>query len=214
MLAGRDARRDGLKQAENKETRRMNPHWPLVSLLFALAGCSAKDTCDTGDTSCDTAAGDTAPYDGATSISKVDWTCDDTSYTYQIYTTGWTGGGLLNVVQNGDTTSTTPWSEAHPLSSVEFDVNGYWDHLSLTLTILQQPACDRDNFDADNACWKMQEADVNTLWLCDPATESELTWAATVYNYADPTTTADCVTWGYDTSYYPGCTAFEANQDL
>lgn len=189
----------------------MIPLWPLLALTFP--GCSAKNICDTGDTSCDTAsAGDTAPYDGATSIFKVDWTCDPTTYTYQVYTQGWTGGGLLDVIQNGDTSSETPWSEAHPLASVEFDDNGYRDHLRVTLTILQAPACDRDNIDAEDACWKMQEADVSTLWLCDTATESQLTWAATVYNYDDPSVIADCMTWGYDTTAFPDCTPFAANQ--
>lgn len=193
----------------------MKPHWPLLGLTLALSACSAKDeACDSGDTaSCDTGgAEDTAPYEGETLVSKVDWTCTETAYTYQIYTEGWTGGGLLDVVQNGDTVSSTPWSEAHPLASIEFDDNGYWDHLSLTLEILQEPTCDREDFGAEDACWTMQEDGVNTLWLCDAATQAQLTWAATVYNFEDPSLTADCVTWGYDTTAYPGCTPFEANQ--
>lgn len=181
--------------------------YPFAALALTMAGGCTGGKCDTGDTAaCDTSTGDTAFYDGETYISSVFWDCDDESYWYDFYTVGWVGDGNLDITETADTTSTTPWSEAHPIGSYEASPYGYWDNLYLELTVLQEPDCDRTNYSASDACWKMQEDGVNTLWTCDASYYDGLTWALTVYEYESPSQEADCATWGHKTSYYSGCT--------
>lgn len=181
----------------------------LVMALFAGACSGDEKACETGDTSCDTAEEETEPYEGATTIDRVAWDCDETRAWYDVWTVGWTGGGELVLVDPGDGNSEA-WTETHDLQHWTNDEYGYWEELYLELTILQEPACTRDDYEAEDACYKMWESGVNTLPLCDQETKDRMSWSVTVYDPDDPTLAVDCVAWGADPSQFTGCTAFEA----
>ena len=183
---------------------------PALAMALLIACNNDDKSCDTGDSVCDTATSDTDPYEGPTTVDTITYDCDSSNWWYDVATVGWTGGGQLDIVELGEG-DTPVWAETHPLASTGYDEYGYWDHLYLELIILQEPACDPDNYDAEDACYKIQESGVNTLWACDTATKNALTWSVTVFEYADPTSAADCVAWGLDPAEYPGCVEFDFN---
>ena len=181
---------------------------PLLLTIGLAAGCKGDEkSCDSGDTSCDTASDETDPYDGPTTVERVSWDCDATSYWYDVNTVGWTGGAELTIVDPGDG-SEESWTEQHAMQHWANDDYGYWEELYLSLTILQEPDCTRD-YESEDACWKMQESGVSTLPLCDQDTKARLSLAVAVFDEDDPTQVADCVAWGADPSQFVDCTAFD-----
>lgn len=181
---------------------------PLTALAAALTltGCKDDKACDTGDT-CDTGEEETEPYTGATYIKTLNGDCTDQAWRYDVENVGWSGGGTLSIVDPGDDT-VAPWSEEHALVRGDYDEYGYYEFLYLDLTILQEPACNRDDYGAEDACWTMQERGVNTLYLCDADTKARLTWAVTIVEADDPATVVECVAWGADPAQFAGCTEF------
>lgn len=177
----------------------------MLGLALGLHGCAdSKETCDSVDTACEDSGGSSGTPPETPSIDQINWDCDETTFRYEVLTVGWTGDGTLQIVETGDTDDNR-WEEEHPLPSIDFDPDGWFDQLYLDLDILQEPYCDRDP-DAENACWQYQAAGESTLWTCDDATLANLTWAVTIYDDDDPTDAVECQTWGHDTSYFPDCT--------
>lgn len=176
----------------------------ILSLGLGMVGCSSDSkVCDSLDTACVDTADDQGPPPETPSIDQISWDCDETGYSYQVLTVGWTGDGLLQIAATGDD-SENRWQEPHPLPSTDSDPDGWWDQLQLQLEILQEPYCSGDP-DAEDACWKYQTAGESTLWTCDDETTARLTWAVTIYDADDPTVVVECSAWGHDPTFFPGC---------
>ena len=188
----------------------MKSNFPLSALAAGLmfAACNRGDkACDTADGSCDTGEAETVPYDGETSIQLVNGDCTEAAWRYDVENVGWSGGGTLTIVDPGDE-SNAAWTEVHDLVRGDYDDYGYYEFLYLDLPILQEPECDRSDFGAEDACWTLQEAGLNTLFLCDAETKARLSWSVSIVDADDPATTLECVSWGADPTQFQGCTAF------
>lgn len=180
-----------------------------LAAALTLPACNRDDkACDSGDTACDTGDAEVDPYDGETYIKVVNGDCTEAAWRYDVENVGWSGGGALNIVDPGDDTN-PPWNEEHDLVRGDFDEDGYYEFLYLDLPILQEPECNRDDFGAEDACWTMQEASVNTLFLCDAETKARLSWSVTIADPDDPSVALECVAWGADPAQFQGCTAFD-----
>ena len=146
----------------------------LVALAAALAGCVPQ-----GGTS--PAADSSDFYDQAPAITELTWTCDAAaaSWSFQVNTTGWTGGGALWIAERGDRV------ERHGMSSVSAAADGSTDHLSLTLGSV--------------ADWRYAVEGSSTAWRC--ADQPALSFEIAVYT-RDGSARADCRTWGADPSLW------------
>jgi hypothetical protein len=65
-----------------------------------------------------------------TLIDTVDFACVDGAFVLSIQTVGWTGSGRFNLWETGNASG---WDEEHPISSVDYDPNMWWDFLQVTL---------------------------------------------------------------------------------
>ena len=186
----------------------------LAGGVLALSACTDGGTCDSGD--CESAADsgetgvDCPTYTGTTYIgfddglcdipldddgvayssyaSAIGYDCDSSSWWYDIFTVGWTGGADLYIYQTRDT---PPWDETHSIGSYDYGDGGHWDNLYAVLD-------ETDDWEA--------VTDGVTLYDCDEERESGLTWHVIVYE-ADEQTQADCAVWGHDTAVLgTGCT--------
>ena len=189
--------------------------------LLALSACGDKDTDhthetawpgdDTADDTRDTVAGDTGDtggcgtYTGSTYIGvdetlcanpeaewspaePVVWGCDNVSHWLDVFTVGWTGGADVLFYQTGITNG---WDESHPISSYDYDANGWWDNLYLEVDIVSSPS---DVVDGQT-----------TLYECSTARTDSLTAQLVIYDTNNAE--VDCAVWGHDPSFPGGnCT--------
>ncbi len=93
----------------------------------------------------------------------------------RVQTTGWTGGGLLAL----HLADAAP--EEHPLESIESAVDGGWDSLRVSLSIVADPS---------NVARGQ-----STAMLCDNTHAEGLSFRLSVYE-PDRDDEADCRTWG------------------
>jgi hypothetical protein len=168
-------------------------------------GASDCDTSDYYDTSaCDTGYG---VYTGATTLDTKEVSCTSHQFDFEFYTVGLTGGGQLQISGAG-------WEEDHYVASGDFDPDGWWDQLVLTLPHVD-PDTDGDgvgNTYGDDG-WKHQENATagtagNTLYNClhfnSSAATLALTFQLTVFD--EDNVEADCMVWGDDPSAFSdGC---------
>ncbi len=117
----------------------------LFGLLFAdciPGGPSPLD--DSGDTaiSCPLYSGDTylavEPENCSwpeywDPVNAVNQYCDPTVRAFDVYTVGWSSGG---VVQIADTGGTSGRVEEHPITTYDYDEQGWWENLYVELAIV------------------------------------------------------------------------------
>lgn len=175
----------------------------LVALCVACTGLPTdkSDGSDTGST-CDTSDYyDTAPcdtgygvYTGATTLDTKSVECSSHQFDFEFYTVGLTGGGQLQI-------SGAQWEEDHYVTSADFDTDGWWDQLILTLPHVD-PDTDGDGVgDTYGAAdgWKHQENATagtagNTLYNCNHYTNDRMTFQFSVFD--EDNIEADCMVWG------------------
>ena len=117
----------------------------------------------------------------APEIVAITASCDPAfaTWSFQVDTTGWTGGGALWMAERGDRV------ERHGLSSVSAAADGSTDRLSLSLSAV--------------ADWRYAVEGSSTAWRC--VDEDALSFQITVYT-RDGADRADCRTWGADPSLW------------
>jgi len=173
---------------------------------------------DTSDTGTPIYEGDTSigvdssnasyPTDGQGNAKEaINASCSSHQYDFEFYTIGLTGGGQLQIEGAG-------WEEDHYIGSAEFDADGWWDQLQLTLPHVD-PDTDGDGYGDTYGSdgWKMQENNTtsitgNTLYNCTHfETQSSglaLTYQLTVFDLDNQK--ADCAVWGNDPgAFSDGC---------
>jgi hypothetical protein len=158
------------------------------------------DTADYYDTDCDTGYG---VYTGATTLDSKTVTCTSHQFDFEFNTVGLTGGGQLQISGAG-------WEEDHYVASADFDPNGWWDQLLLTLPHVD-PDTDGDGLGNTygNDGYMYQEnttagSSGNTLYNCWHDNNDRLTFQVTVFD--EDNEMADCAVWGADpTDFEDGC---------
>jgi len=184
----------------------------LVALCVACTGLPTdkSDGSDTGST-CDTSDYyDTAPcdtgygvYTGATTLDTKSVACSSHQFDFEFYTVGLTGGGQLQI-------SGAQWEEDHYVTSADFDTDGWWDQLILTLPHVD-PDTDGDGVGDTygDSGWKHQENATagtagNTLYNCNHYTNDRMTFQFSVFD--EDNIEADCAVWGADPgAFTDGC---------
>ena len=105
---------------------------PIFGLVL-FAGCGS-ETKDSADTAAEPGPGPTTPtneaYTGPTLIEAAGFSCTDSNMILMTETIGWTGSGTFNLWETGNAMG---WDEEHPIASVDYDPNMWWDHLETTL---------------------------------------------------------------------------------
>ena len=193
----------------------------LLALCVACTGLPATDktddgnNCDTTDYLYDTAGcGDTGTetgtdtgqgvYTGATTLDSKTVSCTSHQFDFTFMTVGLTGGGELQI--NG-----AQWEETHYVGSTDFDPNGWWDTLELTLPHVDPDTNGDgvgDTYGASEG-YKYQEDNTastagNTLYNCNIYDNDRMTFQITVFD--EDNTKADCAVWGPDPgAFEDGC---------
>jgi hypothetical protein len=191
----------------------------LIALCAACTGISTDKTddgtdsgsytpCDTSDYY-DTAGCDTAydtgygVYTGETSLDTKSVECSSHQFDFEFKTIGLTGGGQLQISGAG-------WEEDHYVASADFDPDGWWDQLLLTLPHVD-PDTDGDGLGNTHGedGWKFQENTTagsagNTLYNCNIYNNDRLTFQVTVFD--EDNAMADCAVWGANPNdFTDGC---------
>ena len=192
----------------------------LLGAFALLTGCPVEETecdtndtatdcseCDSTDSTCDTGGIDEYTGDVSIGIDEANpsyptnsddtvpdamaWGCWESTYWYDFYTIGWSGGGLLSIHQTG---SDFPWYEyGHVVPSVNSDLWGWWDNLFLELPSVT----DMDDVQINDPANGVVGA---TLFQCDGAMEYSLSFFLVVADYEG--NAVDCRVWGDDPSYW------------
>jgi len=148
------------------------------------------------------------PSDGQGNAKEaINVSCSSHQFDFEFYTIGLTGGGQLQITGAG-------WEEDHYIGSAEFDADGWWDQLQLTLPHVD-PDTDGDGYGdtygSDGYLYQVDNTTSvagNTLYNCVHfATQSSglaLTYQLTVFDLDN--VKADCAVWGDDPgAFSDGC---------
>jgi hypothetical protein len=186
----------------------------LLSLLSACAPpgpCDSAEGCDTADTSGDGWFATQAVYDGPPTLDQLFWTCTEDpshAFSYELYTIGWTSLVTLEIAQVGGDGS---WVEQHTLKPLDYDPNRWWERTRRELSVLDGTVCHREDVEgspSEPECQSIQEADINTWFLCQPRfTDTGMAWAVTLTDLDGQD--AGCWTWGADAGVFPECEPFD-----
>jgi hypothetical protein len=155
-------------------------------VLAAMAGCTPAPP-PGGN-------GDDGPFhDGTPSIISVSWSCngDDATWTFEVETEGWTGGGTLWMAREANT------AEKHHIYSVSAASDGSADSLELELDVAED--------------WRDASPGSSTRWRCLDL--DDISYLLTV---STPTgsETADCRTWGVDPDVFGDVSGAEVCENI
>jgi hypothetical protein len=125
--------------------------------------------------------------------TAINWDCydvdGDLTYFYDFYTIGWVGSAKLTITQDTEDS----WSEVHWLASWQYDDDGWWDNLYLTLVDVDLISEVEEN----QAAYPDDDAyAATTLFNCSDGTLPTLAWRLDVFNDAEGTDLADCAVFG------------------